>query len=250
LPSTSTVAEFSTDVTAVGADGDVSTTRPAEHAPINGGTPGASARLEFERRHAKRQARIEAKWGTGRLGRIAKRLSDDPQTTNAWAQGAAGEERVAEILHERSGERAVLLHDRHVPRSRANIDHLAIAASGVWVIDAKRYKGKVEKRDVGGFFRTDVRLYVGGRDRTKTIAGLGWQVEAVRSRRCRCRGPRCLELRGGGMATLLREALRSQRRDDQLVAKLADLLLADGPVTPSDVEWIARLLADGLPTKT
>ncbi len=37
-----------------------------------------------------------------------------------------------------------MLHDRRIPGSRANIDHIAIATSGVWVIDAKRYKGKVQ----------------------------------------------------------------------------------------------------------
>jgi len=35
------------------------------------------------------------------------------------------------------------------------------------------------ERDVGGFFKVDNRLYVGGRDRTKVIDGLGWQVRAV-----------------------------------------------------------------------
>lgn len=75
----------------------------------------------------------------------------------------------------------MFLHDRKVPRSRGNIDHIAIAASGVWVIDAKNYKGRVEQRDVGRWFTTDKRLYVGGRDRTKAIDGLAWQVEAVRA---------------------------------------------------------------------
>ena len=149
--------------------------------PIDTGTPGTSARKEFERRHAKRERQIEETWGTGRLGRIAKFLSDDPQTTTAWAKGAHGEVRVGEILGKRLAEDAVLLHDRKVPKTRGNIDHLAIASSGVWIIDAKKYAGKVEKRDVGGFFKTDLRLYVGGRDRTKSVDGLQWQVDAVRA---------------------------------------------------------------------
>jgi hypothetical protein len=36
--------------------------------------------------------------------------------------------------------------DRRIRRSRANIDHIAVASSGIWVIDAKRYNGKVEVR--------------------------------------------------------------------------------------------------------
>ena len=79
------------------------------------------------------------------------------------------------------GDRAVLLNDRRVPHTRGNIDHLAVAPSGVWVIDAKRWDGMVELRDVGGWFRTDYRLYVKGRDRTKTLQNMAWQVDAVRS---------------------------------------------------------------------
>jgi len=47
------------------------------------------------------------------------------------------------------------------------------------VVDTKHYKGRVEQRDVGGWFTTDLRLYVGGRDRTKLVTGMKPQVEAV-----------------------------------------------------------------------
>jgi hypothetical protein len=40
----------------------------------------------------------------------------------------------------------VVLHDRRIPGRRSNIDHLVIARSGVWVVDTKRYRGKVERR--------------------------------------------------------------------------------------------------------
>ncbi len=73
----------------------------------------------------------------------------------------------------------MILHDRRIPKSRANIDHLVVAASGVWVVDAKTYSGLVERRDKGGLFKTDDRLYVGGRDQTKLVGGLTRQVDAV-----------------------------------------------------------------------
>jgi hypothetical protein len=73
-----------------------------------------------------------------------------------------------------------LLHDRKVPGTRANIDHLAVAPSGVWVVDAKNLSGKVEQRNKGGWFTPDRRLYVAGRDRSKLVIGLAWQVDAVR----------------------------------------------------------------------
>lgn len=66
-----------------------------------------------------------------------------------------------------------------MPRTRGNIDHIAIAASGVWVIDAKKYKGKMERRDKGSFFKNDYRLYVNGRDQSKRVEGMAWQRDAV-----------------------------------------------------------------------
>jgi hypothetical protein len=66
-----------------------------------------------------------------------------------------------------------------VPKTRGNIDHLVIAASGVWVIDAKNYTGLVQQRDVGGLFKVDNRLYVGRRDCTKLVERMDWQVKVV-----------------------------------------------------------------------
>lgn len=147
--------------------------------PIEVGTPGASARAEADRRRAKQAERIESRWGSGAVGRLARAIATEPQTTSSWEVGAVGEERVAAILERRLKDRAVVLHDRRVPGTRGNIDHVVIAPSGVWVVDAKRYTGRVERRDVGKFFRRDIRLYVGGRDRTRALHGLGWQLEAV-----------------------------------------------------------------------
>jgi hypothetical protein len=76
----------------------------------------------------------------------------------------------------------LVLHDRRLPRSRANIDHLAVAPSGVYVIDAKKYKGRPRLRVEGGLIRPRVeRLLVGTRDCTKVVDGVLKQVEAVRT---------------------------------------------------------------------
>ncbi len=71
-----------------------------------------------------------------------------------------------------------LLHDRRVPRSRANIDHIAIAPTGVYVIDAKRCRGKIR---VSRSLLRPPKLLIAGRDRTKLIAGLATQVSVVRT---------------------------------------------------------------------
>ena len=236
--------------TAPAAPRDAAITEVHEPPPIDVGDPGRSARQEHDRRHAKREAQIEQKWGTGRMGKIAKRLSDDPQTTKAWAAGASGEERVAQVLHERLGDQAVLLHDRKVPGTRGNIDHLAIAASGVWVIDAKKYQGKVEQRDVGGWFKTDLRLYVGGRDRTKTVKGLDWQIDAV----AKSLGPgaapihAALSFVGAEWPIFFAKPLRLDGVLISWPTKLADLIALDGPLTHADIDGIARHLSARLPS--
>jgi hypothetical protein len=91
-----------------------------------------------------------------------------------------GEERVAANLARRVGNRALFLYDRRVPGTRGNIDIIAVAPSGVWVIDAKSSSGRVEHRDVGGLFKRDLRVYVGGRDHSSSVSGMGWQLSAVR----------------------------------------------------------------------
>jgi hypothetical protein len=104
-----------------------------------------------------------------------------------WAQGAQGERAVAAKLDELAGEHLIALHDRTMLRadgrpSRANIDHLAVTASGVWVIDAKTHQGSLEVRRSGGLFSPRVeRLFINGRDKTSLLDGLTRQVDCVRS---------------------------------------------------------------------
>jgi hypothetical protein len=71
-----------------------------------------------------------------------------------------------------------VLHDRRIPGSRANTDHIAVAPSGVWVTDAKRYKGNatIDRPLLG-----KPRLVINGRDQTKLIDGLDRQVVLVRT---------------------------------------------------------------------
>lgn len=104
-------------------------------------------------------------------------LTDEPQSTRAWAQGAQGERELARALAPVAGIR--LLNDRHVRGTRGNIDHIAVAPAGVFVIDSKLYSGLIRIRDVGGLFQSEQRLYVGQRDCSRDAASMAWQVQAV-----------------------------------------------------------------------
>jgi hypothetical protein len=110
----------------------------------------------------------------GRLAWLATLLAGERQSTRAWSAGADGERRVAAALEQALGRRGIVLHDRRAPGSRGNIDHIAVAPSGVWVVDAKEYRGRVR------FGRRDMRLYVGRRDRSSDLAGVRRQRDAVR----------------------------------------------------------------------
>jgi hypothetical protein len=90
-------------------------------------------------------------------------------STARWRVGGEAEERVGRLLSAAVGDAGVVLHDRAVPGGRANIDHIAVVPSGVWVIDTKRYRGRV--RRVGQFGRLLGRrlLVVNGHDRSHLI---------------------------------------------------------------------------------
>jgi hypothetical protein len=142
------------------------------------GTAGASARREHQRRVAKREDRIRT--AHPRLGGFILAVTDEPQSTRAWERGAVGEEKLANSLDGLLGRGAQVLHDRRIPGSRANIDHIVIAPAGVFVIDAKRYKGRPHLRVEGGIIRPRVEtLMVGRRDCSKLVTGVRKQVEHV-----------------------------------------------------------------------
>jgi hypothetical protein len=146
---------------------------------IEPGNPGSSVRREYERRVAKREQRIRA--AHPRIGGFLLAISDDPQTTQAWKRGAVGEQKLAHVLHTMAAHGVRMLHDRRIPGTRANIDHIAVAPSGVYVIDAKRYKGRPHLRVEGGLMRSRVeQLVVGTRDCTKLVEGIARQVDLVR----------------------------------------------------------------------
>lgn len=146
---------------------------------MNDGVAGGSARREHERRRARDEAKTRERWG--RLGGVAVALSTEKQSTRAWSTGAVGEEHVGRTLESVASPDVRVLHDRRIPGSRANIDHIVVTAGGVLVIDAKRYVDKRPSlRVTGGLFspRRET-LLVGGREQTKLVDGMLRQVALV-----------------------------------------------------------------------
>lgn len=227
------------------ASGETAPARPPLDR-LDAGTPGASARREFERRSAKREQRIRAQHP--KLGGLIHALTDDPQSTKAWDVGALGEERLGHRLNELASEMLRVLHDRRVPGTRANIDHLAVTPTGVYVIDAKKYRGRPQLKVEGGLLRPRVeRVLVGSRDCTRLVDGVIRQVEVVREHlddRVPVHGMLCFvdadwPVIGGSFTTRNVEALWPK--------KLYPRLRADGPLSIDALATIHSTLAKTLP---
>jgi len=145
---------------------------PNKRGTAPAGEPGRRVALQGPRKSTATAAR---------LAPVVRFIGDDPQATSAWTRGSEGERRLALELKKLLGDRAVLLHNRKVPGARGRVDHLVIAASGIWVIDAESDRGKLRGRELGRASVSDYRLFVGGRDRTRLVEQLAYQVRAVRS---------------------------------------------------------------------
>ncbi len=94
------------------------------------------------------------------------------QDARAWKLGAQGERRTARTVARLERDGFVAFHDLAVPGSPANIDHLVIGPTGVFVIDSKLYRGAVR---VG----LDGRLWYGGRSLDRVLGTLWWEAQQV-----------------------------------------------------------------------
>lgn len=151
------------------------------------GVAGASARRQFEQRKvnddlhiAEWKDRIHAKHTV--LGGLILAVADQPknQQTRNWDVGAHGEEVFGAFLDRLTDTGLYLLHDRRLPPTKANIDHIVIAPTGVYVIDAKNYAGRAHLQVEGGIFSPRVeKLMVGRRNCKKLVDGVRKQVDRV-----------------------------------------------------------------------
>jgi Nuclease-related domain len=104
-------------------------------------------------------------------GSSALRLDAHRRGDN-FLKGAHGEYLMGGYLSDDLDPDARVLTDRNVPgESEANIDHVVVASSGVWIIDSKKWTGEIHYRS-RRFPSTDPRryLFIGGEDRTAHIA--------------------------------------------------------------------------------
>lgn len=154
------------------------TTAPALATRVAAATPGAgsSAQHEYERRQARHRERVRRSFGI--FAPLVLTLVGEPQNVSAWARGATGERLVGQLLDQFVAQEpgARVLHDRRFPGSRANLDHVVVCRGGVFVIDAKNYRGRIEVRRR---WSRSPSLWVGGRRSTKLVEAAEGQAEKL-----------------------------------------------------------------------
>src|SRR5215211_1885303 len=108
--------------------------------------------------------------GAGRRWRLRFRPSEQART---WQRGAQGERRTARLLDRLTRDGFVVFHDLAVPgNTSANVDHLVIGPTGVFVIDSKQWTGSVYQSADGLAWHNHYPL-------DRTLATVRWEAEAV-----------------------------------------------------------------------
>ena len=98
-------------------------------------------------------ARVEAESSARRAQELRLAAEAEDRRARHFERGGAAEERVARLLGQLTAHDVHPLHDRRWPGTRsANIDHLVVGTSGVFVIDTKDWSGGVRVA-ADGLFR-------------------------------------------------------------------------------------------------
>ena len=172
-----------------------------------------------------------------------------------FAKGATGEYLMAKALHEKLPPGSVILNDRSMPGTRANIDHIVVAKSGVWIIDSKFWKGLIQVKSTGGLLSSTPKLLLNGRDESAQVRKIYSQVIPVANllndpsippR------PALVFIDGDWGAGVTLRVLQDRPFEmlgvmiswpKALIAKISE----DGLLSPGDVDRIATNLDRGLP---
>jgi hypothetical protein len=102
--------------------------------------------------------------------RLRFRPSEQART---WQRGAAGERHTARRLRRLHRDGYVVFHDLAVPgNTSANVDHLVIGPTGVFVIDSKQWTGSVHQGADGLVWHNHYPL-------DRTLETVRWEAQAI-----------------------------------------------------------------------
>jgi hypothetical protein len=107
------------------------------------------------------------------LALVMTALFATPNSITAWQTGAEGEVRTGRLLEPLEADGFRILHDRKIPGSRANIDHIVIGPPGIFVVETKSYAGSLQIRGN--------EVFVAGRRKTGMIDEVKREASAVQT---------------------------------------------------------------------
>jgi hypothetical protein len=243
--------------------------------PVSGslGSPGRSALAAYRQRRAEELAawtrtltwRAPLVAGAGAVGQVLAAQVELPRSglvglivaalvgwhlrfrpskqARTWQRGAAGERHTAHLLRRLVRDGYVIFHDLALPGSDANVDHLVIGPTGVFVIDSKQWTGQVHQSTDGLAWHNHYRL-------DRTLETVCWEAETIgRLLGARTAALVCVHgahVQGGGLdvqgvaivpATRLRDALGDDRvlsdADVDLLATATRMRLQPATLRPS-----------------
>jgi hypothetical protein len=162
---------------------------------------------------------------------VGWRLRSRPsEAARAWQRGAAGERRTARLLRRLTRDGFVVFHDLAAPgTTRANVDHLVIGPSGVFVIDSKQWTGQLRQGADGLVWHNHYPL-------DRTLAMVRWEAEAV----SRVLGTRVHALLCVHGAHVDGSGLHAQGVAIVPASRLRDALGVDRVLSDNDVELLAN----------
>ncbi len=79
----------------------------------------------------------------------ASRFFRSPPEIESWREDAEAERHAARALERLARAGYTVLHDRALPGSASNIDHLVIGPSGAWVVETDAHRGPLRQNRAG-----------------------------------------------------------------------------------------------------
>lgn len=145
------------------------------------GTPGKSAQVIVKKKLDARRERALAAFP--KTGKLALRIIPPSKTTQNWEKGAKAEKEVGELINIFAKKHGFkVMHDRAVPDSKGNIDHIIISETGIFVVDTKNYDGKIKvKKETGRGGKLIENLYVNDYKKNNLIKKVKIQADLVQN---------------------------------------------------------------------
>jgi hypothetical protein len=188
---------------------------------------------------------------------VGPMFGDSSVLTRPGPEVPSGDPGLSRRLDDCAEQGVIALHGRSVPGYGAVIAEIAVSPSGVYLIDVKhcRRSNQADGHSPSSSRTLAPKSLLSGRERTRIMTKMAWQMEVVRSV---LDGLSDARMAPGQPMLALVDAKWGPRRTPLLIdgiyvawpAKIAKVVSRGGPLSRSSIERIAERLAAELPSVT